>query len=191
MRALYILPLTALLLSCQEQNESTAVPTGSLRYLDAQDGWQGYRFTQKLSSQPHLRVAEGHPSSGLVDYSPPADSLTVAGIKLDKVRYTYFKDRLVKINFASADPTVAAQMEGLFTQLYGPGQADTVLEGHYTWQGQKVRAAALRQVLYDNMAHFTLEDSYFQDSMMVYGADTAGFHRAHPHGRAVVSSPTR
>lgn len=185
-----LLPLLCLaaLISCESKHTpSTPVaqlpPMGSIAYLDSTNGLGNFYFGEKLAKKNYLKVVETFPGLGEIAYSPPKDSFIVSGIPVDRLRYVYFKNQLVEIEFGTKDPSAIAALQAVFVKRYGIGTPDTLDADNFDWEGRNVRASFIKTTLYDDLSHFHLADQYFRDSLSFYKRFRDEFVKLHPHGR--------
>lgn len=138
-----LLLITALLSqACDSQSAEAEQKQGTLDALDEKNGFQDAKFGMPLSSFDGMIPDENNePDNSHKTYTRLSDKRMLGEIPLSLVEYTFYKDRLISIQFrAEGKENIYNTLQALHA-AYGPGK-ETVFGP--IWEGQNVLMNSIR-----------------------------------------------
>jgi len=111
---------------------------GNTDALDAEDGFRGARFGERVESFEGLELLSASGARGMDVYVRPSDVLELGPARLDGVTYGFYQGELYFVAlFASGRRNARAALLQL-EKDYGPGTSVSEGANEYVWRGRKV-----------------------------------------------------
>ena len=108
-------------------------PQGSLEYLDAKNGFMDAHFGQKSQEISELKPLKSEGRLSEMWRGP----MTVAGITVDRVLYSFLDDHLYRIEVPFQDRQQSLRASRVFGFAYGQGNTDKIDTLGTVWEGKK------------------------------------------------------
>lgn len=132
-----LLLITALLSqACDSQSAETEQKQGTLDALDEKNGFQDAKFGMPLSAFSGMIPDDNNePGYSHQTYTRVSDKKMLGEIPLSLVEYTFYKDRLISIQFRAEGEENSYNVLQALRTAYGPGK-ETILGP--VWEGENV-----------------------------------------------------
>jgi hypothetical protein len=109
---------------------------GSLKYLDARNGFRDVTFGTPLSQYPDMELAED--SHGIQTYKRPHENLQIGTIAVQQIGYSFYKNQLYAVIVIVKGSLNSSALLETLTHAYGAGTQPNPYMKHYFWAGQIV-----------------------------------------------------
>ena len=121
---------------------------GTLRYLDAKNGFRDVTFGESESGIPNLVLKSSDEARGLKTYIRSDENLSLNGVPLRSVEYTFLKGELFKViarwsveeKGAVLKNSATTSLAPFCASLYGPARKRAAKKDspEYIWRGKHV-----------------------------------------------------
>jgi len=146
--------LTLLLLTqaCHSQNTKSDQEQGSLAALDEKNGFQDAKFGMPLSAFSGMIPDENNESGySHQTYTRLSDKKMLGEIPLSLVEYTFYKDRLISIQFRAEGEENSYNVLQALRTAYGPGK-ETILGP--VWEGKNVLMNSIKLIVEETKKNY-------------------------------------
>jgi hypothetical protein len=135
----------------EKKAPKTAKPVvaGTIQYLDLKNGFRDVVFGTPVTNFTDLVLKEKDDAAQSATYTRSGDVLTLAGLPLQEIDYSFFQDQLAKVvvkwkvEYTDSDFSIppASGLAANCTELYGHPKQQTIRadSSEYVWLGSKVK----------------------------------------------------
>ena len=121
---------------------------GTLRYLDAKNGFRDVKFGESEKDIPNLILKSSDDARGLKTYTRSDETLSFNGVPLKSVEYTFLKGELFQVvakwsveeKGAVLKNSATTSLAPFCASLYGPARRHAAKKdsAEYVWRGKQV-----------------------------------------------------
>ena len=134
---LLTIALFALAQACHSPNAESGQEQGSLAALDEKNGFQDAEFGMPLAAFHGLVPDEyNKPDDYFKNYTVSSGKKMLGEIPLSLIEYTFYKGRLIAIEFRAEGKENSSYVLQALRAAYGPGQESSIGS---MWEGENVR----------------------------------------------------